>query len=130
MQSNRSGGTTSFVEREVTIRFMRSKPRLALGVNGLTSFICFLCLWCNTRIVAIGRKVYFHHKLWLMTKQRSQFGCSYLQTEVAGSLTVLPLLVFRHQIRVLREISDVLATDLILSGQLLFSTFLLFLGWK
>jgi len=36
---------------------------ITCGVNGLTSFIRFICLWCNTRIVAIARKVYFHHKL-------------------------------------------------------------------
>jgi len=34
-----------------------------------------------TRIAAIGGKVRFHqHTLHLMTKQRSQFGCGYLQT--------------------------------------------------
>jgi len=55
-----------------------------MGVNALTSFIC---LWCNARIVAIGRKLRFHHTL-PMTKQRSQFGCGYLQTaqEVKESL--------------------------------------------
>jgi len=39
-------------------------------------------------MVAIGRKVRFHHKLPFMTKQRSQFGCGYLQTaqEVTESL--------------------------------------------
>jgi len=37
------------------------------GVNGVNSFIC---LWCNTAIVTIGRKVRFHHTLTLMTKQR------------------------------------------------------------
>jgi len=57
------------------------KPFLAehaitCGVNGLASFIR---LWCNARIVAIGRKVDFHPML-PMTKQRSQFGCGYLQT--------------------------------------------------
>jgi len=55
------------------------------GVNGLTSFIC-LC--CNARIVATGRKVRFHLKLPFMMKQRSQFGCGWLQTaqEVTESL--------------------------------------------
>jgi len=54
-------------------------------VNGLTDFVC---LWCNARIVAIGRKVRFHHMLPFMTKQRSRFGCGYLETalEVAESL--------------------------------------------
>ena len=50
---------------------------ITCGVSGLTSFIC---LWCNARIVAIGRKVCFQHTLPFMTKQRSQFGCGYLQT--------------------------------------------------
>jgi len=50
---------------------------MTCGVNGLTYFIC---LWCNARIVAIGRKVLFHHKLLFVTKQRSQFVCGYLQT--------------------------------------------------
>ena len=36
-------------------------------VNGLNSFIC---LWCNTTIVTIGRKMSFHHTLPFMTKQR------------------------------------------------------------
>ena len=44
-------------------------------VNGLTSFIC---LWCNAIMVAIERKVRFHHTLPFVTKQRSQFGCGYL----------------------------------------------------
>ena len=44
-------------------------------VNGLTIFIC---LWCNARIVATGRKMRFHHELPFMTKQRLQFGCGYL----------------------------------------------------
>ena len=37
------------------------------GVNGLNNF---MCLWCNTTIVAIGRKVRFHHTRPFMTKQR------------------------------------------------------------
>jgi len=39
-------------------------------------------------IVPIGRKVCFHRTLPFMTKQRSQFGCGYLQTsqEVTESL--------------------------------------------
>ena len=50
-------------------------------------FIYFICLWCNTRIVTIGRKVYFLHKLRFITKQKSQFGCGYLQMVlVTGSL--------------------------------------------
>jgi len=40
---------------------------ITCGVNGLNSFIC---LWCNTTIVTIGRKVRFHHTLHFMTKQR------------------------------------------------------------
>jgi len=42
---------------------------ITCGVNGLPSFIR---LWCNARIVAIGRKVRLHHTLPFMTKQRSQ----------------------------------------------------------
>ena len=58
---------------------------MACGENGLASFIC---LWSNARIVAVGRKVRFCHMLPFMRKQRSQFGCGYLQTaqEVTGSL--------------------------------------------
>jgi len=46
------------------------------------------CLWCNARTRAIGRKVRFHHTLPFMMKQRSQFGCGYLETaqEVMESL--------------------------------------------
>jgi len=44
--------------------------------------------WCDARIVAIGRKVRFHHTLPFMTKQRSQFGCNNRQTaqEITESL--------------------------------------------
>ena len=39
---------------------------ITCGVNGLTSFIC---LWCNTTVVTIGR-VRVQHTLPFMTKQR------------------------------------------------------------
>ena len=40
---------------------------MTCGVNGLNSF---MCLGCNTTIVAIGRKVRFHHTLPFMMEQR------------------------------------------------------------
>ena len=40
---------------------------ITCGGNSLNSFMCLLC---NTTIVAIGRKVRFHHTLPFITKQR------------------------------------------------------------
>ena len=47
----------------------------ACAVNGLASIIRF---WCDTRIVAIGRKMRFHHTLPFMTKQRVAVRLGYL----------------------------------------------------
>ena len=43
-----------------------------------------------TLVVAIGRKVRFHHTLHFMTKRRSQFGCGYLQTAQEVTKSLIP----------------------------------------
>ena len=98
---------------------------ITCGVNGLNSF---MCLWCNTAIVAIG-KVRFHHTLPFMTKQRcssiaaasrlhQKFGI--IDTSVATS----DILTW-HQMWC-SQTSDVLSTNLMLTGFLFFPHFLSF----
>jgi len=48
---------------------------VAFAVNGLASIIRF---WCDTTIVAIGRKVRFHHTSTFVTKQRVAISLGYL----------------------------------------------------
>jgi len=57
----------SFVLRIDWLTPFLTEHAITCGVNGLNSFIC---LWCNTTIVTIGRKVRFHYKLPFTTKQR------------------------------------------------------------
>jgi len=57
----------SFFQRIDWLKPFRTDHAMTCGVNGLNSV---MCLWCNTTIVAIGRKVRFHHTLPFMTKQK------------------------------------------------------------
>ena len=57
----------SFVLRIDWLKPFLTDHAITCDVNGLNSF---MCLWCNATIVAIGRKVRFHHTLPFMTKQR------------------------------------------------------------
>ena len=59
--------TTSFVLRIDWLKPFLTGYAITCGVNGVNSFIC---LWCNTAIVTIGRKVRFHHTLPFMTKRK------------------------------------------------------------
>jgi len=57
----------SFVLRIDWWKHFLTDHAITCGANGLYSF---MCLWCNITIVAIRRKVRFHHTLPFMTKQR------------------------------------------------------------
>ena len=57
----------SFVLRIDWLKLFLTDHAITCGVNGLNSF---MCLWCNTTIVTIGRKMRFHHTLPFVTKQR------------------------------------------------------------
>ena len=55
----------SFVLRIDWLKYFLTDHAIPCGVNGLNSFRCW---WCNTTVVAVGRKVRFHHTLRFTTK--------------------------------------------------------------
>jgi len=57
----------SFVLRIDWLKPFLTDHAITCGINGLNRF---MCLWCNTTITTIERKVRFHHMLPFMTKQR------------------------------------------------------------
>jgi len=57
----------SFVVRIDWLKPFLTDHAITCGVNGLN--IC-MCLWCNTTIVTIRRKVRFHHTSTFVAKQR------------------------------------------------------------
>jgi len=115
----------SFVLRIDWLKPFLSDHAITYGINGLNSF---KCLWCNTTIVNIGRKVRFHHKLPFTTKQRcsSAAATSRLHQKFG---TGLPLWLFWGQICNFWLFFNSFGFFLFLKkGQMKFGFFLAFFG--
>jgi len=121
----------SFVLRIDWLKPFLTDHAMTCGVDDLNSF---MCLWCDTTIVAIGRKVRFHHTLPFTTKQRcssvaatsrqhQKFGI--IDTSVATS-DILTNMTSHVMFSDKFLMSDVLWTNLMLTGFLFFSHFLSF----